>query len=119
ADLESSLARYTDLYDFAPVGYVTLASDGAIQDANLTAAELLGTTRTDLMGRHLAQFVSHESQAVFNAFFKTVFTGHAKETCETALLHAHHQPHFVHMTATVDASGTTCRLVMVDVNERK
>lgn len=119
ADLESSLARYTDLYNFAPVGYVTLASDGAIQDANLTAAELLGTTRTDLMGQRLMQFVSHESQAVFSAFLKAVFTGHAKETCEAALLHAHHQPHFVHMTATVDASGPTCRLVMVDVNERK
>ncbi len=42
-DVEEALARYTDLYEFAPVGYLTLGQDGVIQQANLTGARLLGT----------------------------------------------------------------------------
>jgi PAS domain S-box-containing protein len=124
ADLESSLARYTGLYDFAPVSYFTLTSDGLIQEANLTAAALLGAVRADLMGQRLEQFVAHESQAVFRAFLKKVFSGHVKQTCEAALLHADQGPRFVHITATVHVpgekgSGQPCRLAMVDVTERK
>ncbi len=45
ADLEAGLERYADLYDFAPIGYLTLDSDGAIQTVNLTGARLLGLAR--------------------------------------------------------------------------
>ena len=39
--LEHHLKRYTDLYDFAPVGYAALAPDGTIQEINLAGAALL------------------------------------------------------------------------------
>ena len=42
-DVEEALARYTDLYELAPVGYLTLGQDGVIQQTNLTGARLLGT----------------------------------------------------------------------------
>ena len=48
AQLEESSSQYADLYDFAPVGYVTLDEQGLIWEANLTAASQLGTERARL-----------------------------------------------------------------------
>ena len=42
AEVEAGLERYTELYDFAPVGYLTLGRDEAIRQVNLAGADLLG-----------------------------------------------------------------------------
>jgi len=54
---EALLARYTELYDFAPVGYFTLARDGTILQTNLLGASLLGVERSNLQGRRFGLFV--------------------------------------------------------------
>jgi PAS domain-containing protein len=86
AEVEAGLERYTELYDFAPVGYFTLGRDGAIRQVNLTGARLLGVDRAQVMGRRFGVFVSAPDRAGFNAFLEKVFTGQAKEVCAVALL---------------------------------
>ncbi|MFZ4441707.1 MAG: hypothetical protein ACOYOS_25150 [Syntrophales bacterium] len=49
AELEAARARYFDLYDLAPVGYVTVSEQGFIIETNLTAATLLGKARSKLV----------------------------------------------------------------------
>ena len=44
--MESEREKYSDLYDFAPVGYLTLNREGEIHEANLTGATLLGMERS-------------------------------------------------------------------------
>ncbi len=56
-DLEMSRDRYLDLYDFAPLGYVTLDDKGIILKINLTGAKLLGTPRAALIGASLTSFI--------------------------------------------------------------
>ncbi len=56
-DLELSRDRYLDLYDFAPLGYVTLDDKGQIISINLTGARLLGTPRPALIGKPFSLFV--------------------------------------------------------------
>lgn len=51
SSLEFSHDRYADLYDFAPVGYVTLDDQGVILELNLTAAKMFGRERTRMVGR--------------------------------------------------------------------
>ncbi|MFH0871337.1 MAG: PAS domain-containing protein, partial [bacterium] len=82
AQVEALLAQYTDLYDFAPVGYFTLDRDGTIRQVNLTGARLLGVERSGLVNRRFGLFVSADSRPAFNAFLKKVFESQAKETCE-------------------------------------
>ena len=47
--MEALLEKYTDLYDFAPVGYLTLDQKGVICEANLAGASLLGAARSALV----------------------------------------------------------------------
>ena len=49
-ELEESLARYTALYESAPVGYLTLDREGVIRQVNLTGTRLLGLERAGLVG---------------------------------------------------------------------
>ena len=63
--LELSRDRYADLYDFAPVGYVTLDEKGLIREINLTAADMLGIERSRLIGRPFGLFVARNDLPAF------------------------------------------------------
>ena len=75
---ETALKKYTILYDFAPMGYFTLDSDGTICELNFTGAEMLGEKRFSLVNSNFKLFVSKDSQPVFNDFFSKVYAGNAK-----------------------------------------
>lgn len=68
AELESAVARYTALYDCAPVGYMTVTPQGKIFEANARAAGWLRTGRAEVMGRNLRAFLSHDDAARVGAF---------------------------------------------------
>src|SRR4051794_6217868 len=65
ADLEESRARYVELFDWAPVGYVTLNEAGVVREANLAAATLLGTQRARLKGYPFRIFVAPDNRRRF------------------------------------------------------
>ncbi len=119
AEVEAGLERYTELYDFAPVGYLTLGRDGAIRQVNLTGARLLGVERGRLVGRRFGVFVGAPDRAGFKAFLEKVFASQAKEECEVALLKDGKGPLNVHITATVSQDGQECRVIIKDITERK
>ncbi len=60
ADLAHARDRYIELYDFAPVGYLTLDGKGVVRESNLTAAKLLGIERREVVGRNFASLVVSE-----------------------------------------------------------
>jgi PAS domain S-box-containing protein len=119
AEVERVLERYTDLYDFAPIGYATLGRDGIIRAANLTGAELLGVERTDLIGRRFGQFVATEDSANFTAFLEKSFASQTKEVGELGLLIEGRPPLYVQIEAVTGKSGQECRVAIVDITARK
>ena len=120
AELEAGLAGYTDLYDFAPVGYVTLDRDGTILQANLTVTRFLGRERSRLVGARLGFFVSTEHVLAFNVFLKKVFESQGKEACEVALTTQESTSFWVHIEATAsNERKLECRAVLVDISERR
>jgi len=57
-ELEAATQRFVDLYDFAPIAYVSFGRAGRIEEANLMATELLGEPRDRLIGRPFAFYVT-------------------------------------------------------------
>jgi PAS domain-containing protein len=83
--LAVSHARYFDLYDLAPVGYVTLSEAGLIQEANLAAATLLNTSRGNLPHQPLSQFILPEDQDVFYRCRRQLWATGESQSCELRL----------------------------------
>ena len=117
--MEASLEKFSDLYDFAPIGYFTLAADGTIQLVNLTGSCLIGIERSRLLGKSFGQWVSGASQPLFNAFLKEVFENPARQSGEFDLLVKGPSPLTVSIEAQRLPNGMECRAVVVDITGRK
>jgi PAS domain S-box-containing protein len=116
---ETLLARYTDLYDSAPAGYMTLDRDGAFRLANLTAARLLGVERSQLVNRRFGLFIAESDRRAFSDFLQRVFASQAKECCEVTLPQEGSEPRVVRIEGTRSADGQECHAVVLEITDRK
>lgn len=119
SNLEQALEKYSDLYDFAPLGYFTLTKEKIITETNLAGAKLLDTDRSNLVNRRLDVFISQEDRPVFNEFLDKVFSSKVQETCEVKLQSQGKKPIYVEMGALAFSSGHASRLALMDITERK
>jgi two-component system cell cycle sensor histidine kinase/response regulator CckA len=118
-EMEAGLEKFSDLYDFAPVGFLTLDREGTIREANLTSASLLGIERSRLVNRRLGLCVSAADLPAFNAFLTRVFETKARHFCEVTLPKEGKPPVAVRIEAAVAASGQECRAALDDITEHK
>ena len=114
-EVETALDKYTDLYDFAPVGYFTLDCNGVIRGMNLTGASLMGMERSRLLGLRFGIFVADEARLIFSEFLAKVFTSRGKEACEVTLTKAGKRPLHLHIEAVACNSGEECRVAVIDI----
>ena len=114
---ETALKKYTMLYDFAPMGYFTLDNEGSIIDLNFTGADMLGEKRFSLVNANFKLFISEDSKALFNKFFKKVFTSNAKESCEAMLGYENNPLCQVYMEGIVTGDDRNCLLSVVDISD--
>ncbi|MBI5331697.1 MAG: PAS domain S-box protein [Betaproteobacteria bacterium] len=91
-DLEESRDRYVDLYEFAPVGYLSLGPEGLITSANLTCAALLGVERALLLGRRFATLLAEADRDRWQICFSRLLRQGEREQCELTLLRADASP---------------------------
>lgn len=120
--LEVARDRYADLYDFAPVGYVTLDLHGIIKDINLTGAVLLGRERALVLGEPFHQWLTSESVPVFARHLQAVRNSAAEVTNEIVVKNRQGQLHTVNITSLINhvgSNGEVCRSILVDITERK
>jgi two-component system, cell cycle sensor histidine kinase and response regulator CckA len=84
-ELVEARNRYEDLYDFAPVGYLTIGEKGIVEEANLAMAELLNLERGSLFGRSLSSFIIEEDQDIFYRHRREVLDTRERRVCEVRL----------------------------------
>jgi signal transduction histidine kinase/ActR/RegA family two-component response regulator len=118
-EVEAGLKRYTDLYDFAPVGYVTLSPEGTLRELNLPAARLLNRERARLVSARLRTFISQGTRATFDAWLATVFVERDERTCEVVLIRDDLPPLAAQLTAKLSLDGQCGRVVITDTSARK
>jgi PAS domain S-box-containing protein len=85
-ELESALARYTEIFDFAPIGYATVTMDGVIREINHAAAKLLGRLRTQLVGQRFALLMPSSQAGTFAELMRQALVSDTRETAEVELL---------------------------------
>ena len=83
--LEEAKDRYMDLYDFAPVGYLTISGKGAIVEANLTAATMLEVERSRLLAHGVDLFISTKDLTIWEHLLADIFHDYKKHSCELLL----------------------------------
>jgi len=121
-ELEASRERYFDLYDLAPVGYLTLSEKGLILEANLTAAKLLGVARSALVKQPLSRFILPADQDIHYQHRKQLLATAAPQSWELRLLRKAAEPFWARVEATTaqDSDGASAwRAVVSDITERK
>ena len=83
--LEESRDRYMDLYEFAPVGYLTLTPEGLIEEVNLTGVKLLGIERGNLLHKGFRTFLIHDDQDRWVRHFINMTSHGGQGTVELAM----------------------------------
>ncbi|MDJ0764198.1 MAG: ATP-binding protein [Myxococcota bacterium] len=121
--LEALQTKYVDLYDLAPVGYITVDAQGLIQEANLTAATLLGLSRGSLCGRPLTRFILPEAQDIHYSYRKKLFETGNPQACELWMVRKDGTRLLMRLEATLGTDTNTgaavCRATLSDVTERR
>jgi two-component system cell cycle sensor histidine kinase/response regulator CckA len=121
--------KYRDLYEFAPVGYLTLTRKGIIKEANLTGATLLGMPRPKLTGRGFGRFVAPESLEEWYKHIVTVLRHEKKQSCGLQLKREDGSTFYarletIRMAAPIEPQrenngGHEIRIAVTDITERK
>lgn len=84
-ELTAARDKFSDLYDFSPVGYLTVCPKGQILSANLTACELFGLTRSELIGTFFSTLVSESDTDELFLHYKSARQSGNRESCELQL----------------------------------
>lgn len=122
-EMEGLLEKYTDLYDFAPVGYFSLNERGRILESNLKGALLLGMNRSELIEQNLPSFITEECRPVFLSFLDRVFAAPEGQSCEVVLVSADGTEYWIacHGTSAfnTNAAQNGCRVAVLDITAQR
>ena len=119
AQLEAGLERYSNLYEYAPMGLFSVARDSSIQILNRAGAALLGSFDDRLLNSRFADFVAGDDQAAFLQFLRDAFEQPGKRSCVVSLQLARRPVCIVAIEATSSPDGRECRFIVTDITVRK
>ncbi len=128
--LDIACARYFDLYDLAPIGYLTLNAHGSIQQANLTVANLLGMTRGALIKYPLFKLILKADQDIYYLNHKRLMESGEPQSFDLQIVTSDGVAFWANLVITL-VNGTSndsdvilnteqeIRLILSDISTRK
>jgi PAS domain S-box-containing protein len=122
-NLDALRARYFDLYDLAPVGYVRLNEKGLILETNFTFATMLGLGRGALLQQPISRFILPEDQDVYYRHCRQLFEPGKSQVCELRVVKKDGGGLWVQLTTTKTPRDTDqtleFRVVVTDISKQK
>lgn len=117
-ELEVSRSRYFDLYNLAPVGYLTLSEQGLVLEVNLAAAGMLGVDRNNILKKPITQFIYPEDQDLYYLHRKKLFEVNEVQAWEMRLVSGDGSPFWARLQAA-PAENNEYWITLVDITKRK
>ncbi|WP_018294731.1 PAS domain-containing sensor histidine kinase [Mariprofundus ferrooxydans] len=118
--LTESRDRFSELYDFAPVGYATIDGKGLVQEANLTIASLLGVDRSELIDKPFSASVVPDDQDTYYMLRRSVLDSRQRQRAEMRLHNSRGDILWVCVEATPGRETEDGMLVALsDISDRK
>jgi len=117
-ELEISQAQYVELYEHAPLAYVTLDKHGLLEMVNMTYAELVGTTREKLLNQSFSHYILPEDQDIFYLRRRQRLTAGETDYWDMRMLRADGSMYWAHLVMYCMPYGA-CRITLTDITGRK
>jgi len=121
-EITQSQRKYRDLFDFAPIGYFLMDANGAVQEVNLTAANMIGRHRKSISGKPLFLWIEPAYRPVFVSHLREIWAGHPAST-EVVFLQKNGDalPVELFSIPVPDERGriTQCRIAATDISKRR
>ncbi len=111
--------KYTNLFDFAPFGYIVSSKKGDILELNFAAAKMLGKERIYLIGKTLALFISEDTRPIFNSFIKSLYSVEKTSVCEVIIAMEGKAEIHAHIEGACSINKEQCLLTLLDITKRK
>ena len=122
AELEVSQARYFDLYDLAPVGYLTVNDHDLILQANLNVATLLGVSRKALINQPVSHYIFKSDQDAYYLCRKQLLATGQEQTCELRMAKSDGSRRWLQIAISAEQGNSNARItrmVLTDISARK
>jgi PAS domain S-box-containing protein len=121
--IEESRDRYSDLYDFAPVGYLTLDRQGHVLEINLTGAAMLGGDHAEIIGKPLIFWLQPECHDIFQQHLSRACGSSQRVVDEVLLRQKEGSQRHISMVSSGIGDGSNawraCRTALVDITPLK
>ncbi|MBC8238573.1 MAG: PAS domain S-box protein, partial [Helicobacteraceae bacterium] len=116
-----SKKHYFDLYNLAPVGYLTLSKEGLILEANRRASTLLGLNLQAIVGVSLSNFIHQEDLDIYHRCKKSSLNKARQSSCELRMLYGDGVSFWVQLDGNVKESGgiRVYRFTITSIAKRK
>ncbi|MEC7523187.1 MAG: ATP-binding protein [Myxococcota bacterium] len=116
---ERARARYADLFDRAPIGYVCVDSDGRMRAVNATAQDRLGLPSHALIGRPFTRLVAAEDQDAWYLCRRRLLRDRSPQRCELRLVDAERETFWARLDVVEPPGSEHLRIAVTDVDEQR
>ncbi|MCP5495618.1 MAG: PAS domain S-box protein [Leptospiraceae bacterium] len=120
--LHESRDEYSNLYDFAPIGYVTIDEKGIVQRVNLTLTQMLSISKMDILKFPLSKYIKESSHSEFYFKLHTFTETSSSQKIELQMKNSQKEIFDAMFTVNLDQKfddKKIFQIAVIDVSEEK